>query len=151
MQAWADNRLNLTEKIIEMRAQPLIYTLQALTEEEHHRRFRCLAEPLWMASTPLNLDVVHRRLREQVAGKPTLFYCPVQQCRKTYKLRAALNKHLYKHCEFVCLSPAQRDEVLQQMTFKLPPDCGLRCTILAAEECATESTTPAAGQKRPYE
>lgn len=132
MQAWADHRLNLTEKIIEMRAQPLIYTLQALTEEEHHRRFRCLAEPLWMASTPL-------------------FYCPVQQCRKTYKLRAALNKHLYKHREFVCLSPAQRDEVLHQMTFKLPPDCGLRCTILAAEECATESTTPAAGQKRPYE
>ena len=44
----------------------------------------------------------------------------------------------------------KRDEVLHEMTFKLPPDCGLRSTILTTEERAVDSTGPAVGQKRLY-
>lgn len=132
-----------------MRDQPLVHALQALTEEEHHRRFRSLAEPLWIASTLLNLDVAHRRLHEQVEGQPTAFYCPVRQCRKVYILRTALNKHLYKHTEFRRLTDTEQDDVLHEMTFKLPPNCGLRSSVLSTDDVGADGAALVPGQKRP--
>jgi hypothetical protein len=148
-QAWTDRRLNLTEKIIEMRAQPLVHTLQALMEEKHHQGFRCLAEPLWVAHTPLSLDVAQQRLHQPVEGKPTFLYCPVRPCRKVYKLRTALNKHLYKHSEFRRLADADRDEILHESTFKLPPNCGLRGSFVRADHNDANDAVLPAGQKRP--
>lgn len=132
-----------------MRTQPLVHTLQALSEEEHQRRFRCLAEPLWVANMPLDLNVAHRRLHEHVEGEPTFFYCPVRQCRKVYQMRSWLNKHLCKHPEFRRLTARDRDQVLHELAFKLPPDSGLRGSLVSADDGDANATVFRAGQKRP--
>ncbi len=141
----------MTEKIIELRALPLVHVLQALTNTEHYRRFRELAEPVWIASTPLDLNTSHRRLGEPLSGKPTVFYCPAEQCRKSYKLRTALNNHLYKHREFRLLPEATRDEILHDITFELPAGCGLRSTILTANEPAVRTSIEPVTDTRAHE
>ena len=148
---WAERRLNLTEKIIELCTHPLVLTPPALIDQEKRRQFRDFAEPLWLLVTLLHLNSAQRRLGERVTGKPTLYYCPVLQCRKTYKLRTRLNDHLYKHRQFRELPPSARDDVLHEMSFLLPVNCGLHDTILSTNESTDQLAGGGATRKRSLE
>jgi len=111
--------------------------LHFLTDSEHRHEFRDLGAPIWVS--PKRLDIVASTARLQHHSKDTLgrFYCPVIGCKKNYKYHSRLGRHLLKHEEFHRLTAEIRDQVMNDLAFTVPPDSGLRCTVLSPEVYAT--------------
>jgi hypothetical protein len=147
-QAWSRERLNLDLLIAEMRAQPLIHVQQFLLAPPYHHQFRDLSAPLWLASRPLAGNKAKARLGVQIADLLARFYCPVEGCKKNYKQRGRLNNHVITHAEFERLSAVQKDDVLHEINFDLPPQCGLRRTVAPTDYAAPNATPGTVSGKR---
>lgn len=117
--------------------------LHYLTDSEHRHEFRDLSAPIWVS--PKRLDIVASTARLMHHSKDTLgrFYCPVIHCKKSYKYHSRLGRHLLKHEEFHRLPADSRDQVMNDLTFDVLPDSGLRSTVLSPEVYASMQSSGA--------
>jgi len=135
-QAWTNHRLNMAELLQRIRQRPLIEVLHFITESEHHHAFRDLGTSIWVSAKRLDINASTARLSHHSKDALGRFHCPVIACKKNYKYHGKLAHHLHKHEEFYRLSAEMRDQVMNELTFNVPPDSGMRCTVLSAEAYA---------------
>ena len=107
--------------------------LHFLTDSEHRHEFRDLSAPIWVSPKRLDINASTAHLMHHSRDTLGRFYCPVISCKKNYKYHSRLGRHLYKHEEFYRLPADIRDHVMNDLAFDVPPDSGLRPTVLSPD------------------